>query len=165
MNPELYWVEGPWPGRLALGPRPKGGDWLPDEIASWKRAGVDSVIFLLTSEEERDLDLGGEAAEARKFRLEYFSLPIPDRQIPPSEMKFGEVLDKVSGSLSSGKKVLVHCRQGVGRSGLVAACLLIKNGMSSSAAIDIVSTARGVAIPETVEQRNWIERYAPALTK
>jgi hypothetical protein len=43
--------------------------------------------------------------------------------------------------------------------------LLIKNGKSPGAAIDSVSAARGTAVPETTEQREWIERYAPAMTK
>jgi hypothetical protein len=36
--------------------------------------------------------------------------------------------------------------------------------MSPGSAVDVVSAARGIAIPETVEQRDWIERYAPAFT-
>jgi protein-tyrosine phosphatase len=165
MRPELYWVKGPWPGKLALAARPRGGDWLQDEVAGWKQAGINSVLSLLTSEEERDLDLRDEAAEVKKLGLEFSSLPIPDRQVPRSETRMGEALETVNRSLSASKNVLVHCRQGVGRSGLVAACLLIKNGMSPGAAIDSVSAARGTAVPETTEQREWIERYAPAMTK
>lgn len=47
--------------------------------------------------------------------------------------------------------------------GLVGACLLIWKGVSAGAAIDSVSGARGLPIPETEEQRRWIERYAAAL--
>jgi hypothetical protein len=47
----LYWVDGPWPGKLALAARPRGGDWLGDEVVSWKRNGVDAVLSLLTPEE------------------------------------------------------------------------------------------------------------------
>ena len=165
MPTDLYWVDGPWPGKLAIAARPRGGDWLEDDVSNWKRAGVNSVLSLLTSEEERDLDLREEALEARKLGLEFSSFPIADRQVPRSEAKLGEALEKMNRALSSGKNIVVHCRQGVGRSGLVAACLLIKTGMSPGAAVDVVSAARGVAIPETVEQRDWIERYAPAFTK
>ena len=165
MGPELSWVEGSWPGKLAVTPRPRGGDWLQDEVSSWKRAGVSVVLSLLTPQEELEFDLGDEAAEVRNLGLKFLSLPIPDRHVPSSETKFAEVLEQTNSALSKGKNVLVHCRQGVGRSGLVAACLLIKNGMSSSAAIDAVSAARGVAVPETREQRDWIEHYSPALTK
>jgi len=165
MRSELYWINGPWPGKLALSARPRGRDWLSDEIDGWKREGVNSVLSLLTAEEEGELDLTQEAKESRRQGLRYSSFPIPDRQVPQSEAEFNAALTQVEEDLSAGRKVLVHCRQGVGRTGLVAACLLIRNGMSSDAAIEAVSAARGVAIPETNEQRDWIEHYAPALTK
>src|SRR5271169_2216997 len=165
MPSQLHWLAGPWPGKLALEARPRGGDWLPDEIANWKRAGVHAVLSLLTSEEEHDLDLLEEAKEVNTQGLEFLSLPIPDRQVPRSEAKLGEVLEKVSGALSTGRNVVVHCRQGIGRTGVVAACLLVKNGMSPGAAVEAASAARGVAVPETAEQRDWIDRYAPAFTK
>jgi hypothetical protein len=85
MRNELYWVAGPWPGRLALAARPRGGDWLPDELASWKRSGIDSVLSLLTPEEQRDLELLREAGESQKQGLAFSSFPIPDREVPASE--------------------------------------------------------------------------------
>ena len=161
----LYWIEGPWPGRLALSARPRGGDWLEDEISNWKRAGVNEVLSLLTAEEERDLDLRQEKAEVEKQGLEFFSFPIADRQVPRSEAKLAEFLEKLNARLAQSKNLVVHCRQGVGRSGLVAACLLLKNGISPGVAVSEISAARGVPVPETEEQRDWIERYAPAFTK
>ena len=85
--------------------------------------------------------------------------------MPQSEAKLGAVLDKVNLALSAGRNVLMHCRQGVGRTGLAAVCLLVKNGMSPGAAVEMVSAARGIAVPETAEQREWIERYAPVFAK
>ena len=163
MGTELYWLAGPWRGRLALAARPRGGDWLRDEIASWKRAGLNTVLSLLTPEEERELDLRDEAREVKAQGLEFTSFPIPDRQVPKSEAELAQVLEKVAGALSAGKDVVVHCRQGIGRSGLVAACLLVRSGMSPGAAVENVSMARGVPVPETAQQRDWIDRYAVAL--
>jgi protein-tyrosine phosphatase len=165
MLSELYWLDERWPGKLALAARPRGGDWLQDEISNWKRAGIGSVVSLLTPEEEMDLDLRDESRESNEQELEFISFPIPDRQVPRSEAKLAAALDKISDVLSGGKNVVVHCRQGVGRSGLVAACLLVKNGMSPGAAVEKISAARGVAIPETIEQREWIDHYAAAFTK
>lgn len=162
---ELHWLEGPWPGKVALSSRPRGGDWLADELADWKRVGVQVVLSLLTPEEERDLDLVDEGVEARRQGLAFSSLPIADRQVPRSEINLGLALDKLNDALTAGQNVLVHCRQGVGRSGLVAACLLVKNGMSPGAAVEAVSAVRGIAVPETDEQRDWIERYSPAFSK
>jgi protein-tyrosine phosphatase len=162
---DLHWVNGPWPGRLALSARPRGGDWLDNEIATWKRAGVDAIVSLLTPDEERDLDLVAEATAAKNQRVAFTSLPIPDRKVPKSETLLRQTLDNVNTTLLAGRNVLVHCRQGVGRAGLVAACLLIKNGMSPGAAVETVSASRGLTVPETTEQREWIERFAPALTE
>lgn len=156
---ELHWVEGPWPGKLALAARPRGGDWLEDEIASWRRAGIDTVLSLLTPEEERDLDLQSEGHEARAQGLEFIPFPIPDREVPNSETKFTSALEELDASLSSGENVAVHCRQGIGRTGLVAACLLVSKGLTPEAAVTRLSAARGVAVPETAEQRRWIDRY------
>lgn len=46
MRTELHWVDGPWPGKLAIGSRPRGGDWLADEVADWHRAGIEEVALL-----------------------------------------------------------------------------------------------------------------------
>ncbi|MFZ0733607.1 MAG: protein-tyrosine phosphatase family protein [Candidatus Sulfotelmatobacter sp.] len=165
MRTGLYWVDSPWPGKLALAARPRGGEWLPDEIASWKRAGVASILSLLTPEEARDLGLSKEASESRKHGLLFQSLPIPDREVPESEAKLNEVLTEAVTTLKAGKNLLIHCRQGIGRTGLVAACLLVRGGMTPSAAVDTISAVRGMAVPETREQRDWIERHAPAMVK
>ena len=165
MLSELYWLDERWPGKLALAARPRGGDWLQDEISNWKRAGIGSVVSLLTQEEEKDLDLRDESRESNAQGLDFISFPIPDRQVPTSEAKLAAALEKISDALSAGKNVVVHCRQGVGRSGLVAACLLVKSGMSPGAAVEKISAARGVAIPETIEQREWVDHYAAAFTK
>ena len=55
-------------------------------------------------------------------------------------------------------------RQGIGRSGLVAACLLVMKGWSPRAAVEKVTAGRGIAVPETVEQRHWLDHYAAVLS-
>ena len=162
---KLFWLTGPWKGKVALAARPRGGDWLEDDIAEWKRAGIQSILSLLTPDENQELGLQEEGREVQRQGLEFSSFPIPDLQVPRSESKLGEVLDNIAGNLSSGKNVLIHCRQGIGRTGLVAACLLVKSGMSPGAAVEAASAARGMSVPETPEQRDWIERYAPAFAK
>src|SRR5256886_15212490 len=110
---KLHWVSGPWHGRLAVASRPRGGDWLEDEIASWRRAGIDTVFSLLTPEEERDLELADEGHQVRAHGMKFVSFPIPDRQVPSSETELSAGLEKGDADLSSGKKVVVHCRQGI----------------------------------------------------
>jgi len=156
----LYWVNGPWPGKLALSARPRGGDWLGEEIAAWRGVEVDTVLSLLTPDEEKELDLGNEAQEVKRMGMKFLSLPIPDRQVPQSEFQITATLEKLDADLSAGNNIVIHCRQGIGRSGLVAACLLITKGLSSGAAVEAVSAARGTPIPETPEQRRWLDHYA-----
>jgi protein-tyrosine phosphatase len=165
MPTKLYWLDEAWPGRIALSARPRGGDWLTDEVSDWKRSGIGTVVSLLEPQEEKDLDLQREAAEVRDKGLRFVSFPIPDRQVPRSEMELAHALERVEHSLSNRENVLIHCRQGVGRSGLVAACLLVKKGVSPGAAVEKITAARGVAVPETDEQREWIDHYAAAFAK
>jgi len=160
---ELHWVVGPWPGKLALASRPRGGDWLGDEMAAWRGAGIGTVLSLLTPEEEADLDLKQEGREVEAYGMRFASLPIPDRQVPNSESEVSAVLDRMEADLTAGKNVVVHCRQGVGRTGLVAACLLVSKGVTPDSAVKTISAARGNPVPETVEQRRWIDHYAAIL--
>lgn len=163
MRTELHWVDGPWQGRLALASRPRGGDWLEDEMTAWRQAGIDSVLSLLTPEEEQDLDLKREAHEAKARGMKFNSLPIPDRHVPNSESEVSAALDRLDADLSVGKNVVIHCRQGIGRTGLVAACLLVSKGLTPETAVGTLSAARGNPVPETVEQRRWIDHYAAVL--
>lgn len=163
MSTKLHWVDGLWPGRLALSSRPRGGEWLTDEVASWQRSGVSTVFSLLTSEEERDLGVQNEAREVQSRGMQFVSLPIPDRQVPRSDAEVAGALERLDGDLSSGKNVVVHCRQGIGRTGLIAACLFVMKGWSPDAAVEILTAARGVPVPETEEQRRWIDHYAALL--
>ena len=164
MPTKLYWAEGPWLGKLALAARPRGDDWLEDEIASWRREGVDTVVSLLTSQEENDLGLNNEAHNVKARGMQFVSFPIPDREVPDSDTKVAAALEKLDADLASGKNVVVHCRQGIGRTGLIAAGLLGMKGLSPEAAVRSLGTARGVPVPETAEQRRWIDHYATVLT-
>ena len=163
ISTELHWTEGPWPGRLALSARPRGGDWLDDEIAGWRRNGVDTIFSLLTAEEDQDLDLTAEEDTARSHGMRFFRFPILDRQTPDSETGLARSLEILDAELEAGRNVVLHCRQGIGRTGLFAACLLISKGVDPDAAVSQLSAARGVPVPETAEQRRWIEHYAGAV--
>ena len=163
MSTKLYWVDGPWSGKLALSSRPRGGEWLGDEMATWRSAGIDTVLSLLTLDEESDLELKHEAREAEGLGMSFASLPIPDRQVPTSNSEVAAILDRIDADLSAGRNVVIHCRQGVGRTGLIAACLFVGKGLSPSSAVDTLSAARGNQVPETDEQRRWIDHYAAVL--
>ena len=85
---EVYWILGPWRGHLGIVPRPRGGDWLADEIRSWRAAGLNVVASLLTPGEVAELDLQEEAELARAAGVEFHALPIPDLGVPRSRSDF-----------------------------------------------------------------------------
>jgi protein-tyrosine phosphatase len=162
MRTELFRIEGPWQGRLAIMPRPRGGDWLEEEIQSWRRSGIDVVVSLLMPDEVTDLDLVAERDLCRANGVEFVSFPITDRGVPTSMEAFSDLLSVVAGQLASGKNIAVHCRQGIGRAALVAIGLLILSGVEAKVAIARVGSARGCGVPETPGQRRWIEDYEEA---
>ena len=114
----LYWLDEGWPGKLALDARPRGGDWLRDEIAGWKTSGdIEAVLSYSQPEEERDLDLRGEAERSSRARIG-IRCASDSRSTGSTGQKrsWFEVLEELDRALSNGRNVLVHCRQGVGRS-------------------------------------------------
>lgn len=157
MNADLFWIPGPWRGRLAIAPRPRGGDWLGDEASALRRAGIDVVVSLLEDDEAAELDLDEERQAAENQAISFISLPIPDRGVPASAEAAISAIGAIVAQLDAGKNVAVHCRQGIGRSGLVASGVLMSSGIKADEAMQIVSSARGISVPETPEQRRWIE--------
>jgi protein-tyrosine phosphatase len=143
-------------------PRPRGQDWLPDDIDLLRRSGIDVIVSALTPPETEELGLLEEAECCRTNGIQFISFPIEDRSVPSSSTSFSELLDSLKGSLAEGKAVGVHCRAGIGRSSLIAAALLIQNGVSPETAFLTIQEARGCPVPDTVEQRNWVERYRSA---
>jgi len=162
MKAEIYWVPGPWPGRLGIIPRPRGGDWLAEEARAWRAAGVDVVTSLLTPEEIAELELQDEAARFRAAGLEFHALPIPDLGVPRSRADLAQLVIELEQELAAGKNVAVHCRQGIGRSSLVVASLLVSAGLDAEEAFRRVEKIRGRPVPETAEQREWVSQMAAA---
>jgi len=160
MRTDLYWIEAPWPGRLAISSRPRGGDWLEDEVRSWQRADFDVVVSLLTSDEITGLDLTQEGKLCQDYGLQFISFPIVDRNVPSSKRIAVELVRKLDETLTAGKRVVIHCRQGIGRAALIAAALLVSSGVDPETAFHQISAARGVAVPETPEQRKWVKDFA-----
>jgi protein-tyrosine phosphatase len=153
---QLFWIDGPWRGRLAISARPRGGDWLVDEVNDWRRAEIDTVVSLLTAEECQDLELIAEAKLCSAAGMEFISFPIEDRKVPDSSLSVARLLAQLGAQLMDGKNVVIHCRQGIGRAGLIAASILIAHNVEAQRAIAVVSGARGVPVPETDEQRAWV---------
>jgi protein-tyrosine phosphatase len=160
MYTELHWVDGPWPGRLAVSARPRGGDWLDEELASWRKSGVDELVSLLTPDEVENLGLQDEATHSWGSGMRFRSFPIVDRWIPESKKDALRLIESIDADLEAGRNVSIHCRQGIGRAGLIAASLLVARGIQPDDAFERISQSRGVAVPETEGQRAWVEALA-----
>ncbi|MGJ4953215.1 phosphatase domain-containing putative toxin [Bradyrhizobium sp. HKCCYLS20291] len=152
----LHWIDCPTADRLAIAARPRAGDWLEDEIGGWAAEGVAAVVSLLDPAEIHDLGLQREAASCAAVGMAFVSFPIPDRGLPESRRAATELARELAAQLSDGADVLIHCRAGIGRSSLLAACVMIRLGVDAAEALARIAAARGVAVPDTEEQRTWV---------
>jgi protein-tyrosine phosphatase len=164
MSPSLYWIDANSPGRLAITSRPRGDDWLEDEVEAWRKNGVDVVVSLLTPDEVEELGLRRESVISEARGIRFLSFPIKDREVPASQTQTETFVDKVREALESGRNVAIHCRQSVGRSALIAAALLIVKGATAEEAIRRITIARGLAVPETAEQERWLAEFSKAIS-
>jgi protein-tyrosine phosphatase len=149
---------------LAIMPRPRAGDWLEDEIGKWHREGLATVVSLLEPAEVVELELGAEPGLCASRGIEFLSFPIPDRGVPASAAAFDSFLAPLVKHLRGGASVGVHCRAGIGRAGLTAACILVRAGIPYPLAFPAISRARRVKVPDTEQQELWVQKFAVAGT-
>jgi protein tyrosine/serine phosphatase len=69
---------------------------------------------------------------------------------------------RVSTVIADGKAVAIHCRAGIGRSSLIAACVLVLNGYDARSSFDTILKARGLGVPDTEVQRDWVFTFQAA---
>ncbi|PYM92227.1 MAG: tyrosine protein phosphatase [Candidatus Rokuibacteriota bacterium] len=165
MAAKVFWIAGPWRGRLGIVPRPRGAEWLDDETRGWREAGIEVIVSLLEPAEETELALARESAASTTSGLEFHSFPIPDRSVPSSREAVAQLVDQIVKALDAGKNVALHCRQGIGRSALIAAAALISGGQDAEGAITTIRRSRGLEVPETRAQRQWISDFSSWLAE
>ena len=160
MRASLYTVEGLPNGQVSVMARPRGGEWLPDEMQALRAAGVAVLVSALTPAEEAELDLTEEATLCQQAGMTYISYAIQDMNVPPFTEQTFSLLRQLAATLSEGKHVVFHCRQGLGRSVLLAASVLVLTGVTPQRAFELLSRARGYSVPETAEQRAWVVAFS-----
>ena len=156
MGAKAYWIDGPWIGGLAIVPRPRGGDWLQDEVAEWKGSGIDTVVSFLTPDEVAEFDLASEGETCGAYGIRFISFPIPDQGVPSSMQIATALIRDLVESLKNGKNVGLHCRQSIGRSSTIAAAILVAEGEEPKDSFKRIGAARGCIVPETIEQERWV---------
>ncbi|MFF5234937.1 tyrosine protein phosphatase [Dactylosporangium sp. NPDC000521] len=154
MRPSLFTVDLPGPGRVSTMAKPRGGDWLADEMTALRAAGVSVLVCALTAEELAEVGLVDEPRVARDAGLEFVAVPIPDRGVPAPGSVLPD-LRRLAGLVRAGQHVVTHCRFGIGRSAMLAAGILALNDVPPALAWQRLEDARGLPVPDTPDQRTW----------
>ena len=104
----------------------------------------------------------GDAVPATGLR--WFHLPIVDTQAPDEsfEVRWHESGPQLRAILADGGRVLLHCRGGLGRTGVVAARLMMEFGVPVEDAVSTVREARPGTIETSVQER-YLRDLAPVL--
>jgi protein-tyrosine phosphatase len=165
----IYWIFGPSPSRGAAGPAepvglavvlcPRGGRYLHGELAHMSRAGIDTLVSLLSEEQVEMLDLADEGDVARRVGMQFLHHPIPDHELPTDPRAFRAFIEGLAERVRQGHRIGIHCWGSVGRATVTAACTLIHLGWDAEAALAAVEAARGCPVPDTDEQQRWILGY------
>ena len=127
---------------LAVGACPPADGW-----AALAAQGIGAVVDL--REEDRD-----DEAAVRAAGLDFLHLPTPDLH-PPSPAHLDAGVAFVRDELATGRKVLIHCQHGIGRSALLALCVLSDAGMAPLEALTRAKDARERISPSPSQYEGW----------
>ncbi|MBT3210651.1 MAG: hypothetical protein HN345_01430 [Planctomycetaceae bacterium] len=140
------------------------GSWdrdLETDIAAIKSSGYAALVTLM---EEQELTYYGVPkahmeSMTKSHELDWFFLPIKDVEIPgPAfEQAWKMAGQQLISFLNNGQSIVVHCLGGLGRSGTIAARLLVELGIEPDEAIDRVRQSRPGAI-ETKAQEKYVRQ-------
>lgn len=136
--PDSYWVV---PGRVLAGEYPGAadGDAAKAKLALFREAGIDCFVDLTEEDEYRLRPYAADVVEDGV--IEYRRLPIADQGCPTvGEMR--AILDTIDDAVARGKNVYVHCWGGIGRTGTVVGCYLVRHGTAPRDALAAIARWR-----------------------
>lgn len=156
MKPEIYKVKELENGFLAAMAKPVPGEFIEEEFKGIANEGINQIVSLLEKSEEYSVGLSREEALTIRNGMQFVSYPIQDMCLPASLASFSSFTREIYNQITDGVNTVVHCRAGIGRTGLVTAAVLLHSGMEPEEAFSLVSEKRGIVVPDTEEQRNWL---------
>jgi len=127
---------------------------------------VDMIVCLLDKYELRtigvDADEYKSACEKNGIEIKFYvivEMGCPNEK--PNDFE-RTLLDQIDAALSKGKRVICHCRGGIGRAGTIACCMLIKFGLAKSCkeAVNMVREIRDPRCVESKKQMDFILSYS-----
>lgn len=142
------------------------GSWQRDlatDLEAVQRWGAAAVVTLMPQSELQAVQAEGIGAACEALGIEWHHLPIQDVDVPNAAFETAWLYAglRLRAHLRAGRHVLLHCRGGLGRSGTIAARLLVELGWDAQAAIRAVRAQRPGAI-ETRTQETHVLRTQPA---
>lgn len=132
---------------------------LQQNLHDLRDLGIDKILCLLEESESAKLSLQAQEAHTIEAGIEFQRFPIADFSVPDF-LDLQVHITRALNDLHEGKNLLVHCKGGIGRTGLICCCLMLSTGISVPEAISVVTKQRGEQVPETPEQIDMLIRYA-----
>jgi len=146
------------PGRCSLDAAGKQWDRdLAQDVAALKDFKISVVVSLLAQQELQHHGAGDIEVLLSQAQIGWYQFPISDFGTPSVEVtkRWTQTVPYLLQHLKEGKKMLIHCAAGYGRTGMMTAALLVAMGVDPEKAIALVRTARPGTI-ETPEQEAFI---------
>ena len=133
------------------------------DLAAIKTWGADAVVTLMEAKELDLYDVHELPEKVQDLGMTWIHLPIQDEQAPTKQFDLAWHTEgkALVDRLISGQRILLHCKGGLGRTGTVAAKLLIEFGYSADEAIAIARNARSDTI-DSGQQENYVRRQLPS---
>ena len=102
------------------------------DLLELKKKNIDTVVSLLEKKELKPLNVSTLFEVIKKHKFTHYYFPIKDKSVPKKNVELNRLLNDLSFKIRHNKKILLHCNAGLGRSGLIAALLCKKLGISEN---------------------------------